>query len=59
MAYSVTGMVDTIGTMISAPLLAGVYRVGLDKGGVWVGLPFCVVVVAYAVAVVATYIALK
>lgn len=58
MVYSVTGVVDTIGSMISAPLLAEVYRVGLEKGGWWIGLPFCVAAMSYSIALITTGIAM-
>ena len=58
MVYSVTSVVDTIGSMVSAPLLAGLYRVGLEKGGWWIGLPFCAAGVAYLIALITTGLAM-
>ena len=34
------GIFDTIGHMIGSPLLAMLFRKGIDLGGVWFGLPF-------------------
>jgi len=40
--FNAAGMVDSTGLVLSGPLLAQAYRVGLGMGGVWVGLPFLV-----------------
>ncbi|KAI7195079.1 MFS general substrate transporter [Hortaea werneckii] len=38
--YSIVSLVDTVGTMLGSPLLAGLFGRGLALGGGWVGLPF-------------------
>ncbi|KFZ01039.1 hypothetical protein V500_00900, partial [Pseudogymnoascus sp. VKM F-4518 (FW-2643)] len=38
--YSVISMWDAFGTMVGAPLLAGLYKHGMNLGGGWIGLPF-------------------
>lgn len=38
--YSVISVIDTLGIMFGAPLLAGLFSEGLALGGGWVGLPF-------------------
>ncbi len=39
-AFSVITIVDTVGAMLGAPLLAGLLKKGLKMGGGWIGLPF-------------------
>ncbi len=39
-AYSVISIVDTLSTMLGAPLLAGLLKHGFKLGGGYVGLPF-------------------
>lgn len=46
--YGFVSAVDTLGGMLGAPLLAGLYKRGLEVGGVAVGLPFCCLGVACA-----------
>jgi MFS family permease len=38
--YSIISMWDALGTMVGAPLLAKLYRHGMELGSGWVGLPF-------------------
>ena len=38
--YSIIGMWDALGTMVGAPLLAKLYRYGMELGSDWSGLPF-------------------
>lgn len=38
--YTIISMVDTIGLMAGAPLLAGLFSRGLTLGNGWIGLPF-------------------
>ncbi|KAL4786967.1 major facilitator superfamily domain-containing protein [Aspergillus varians] len=38
--YTVMGILDTVGTMVGAPVWPLVYRVGLKLAGPWIGLPF-------------------
>lgn len=46
--YGFVSAVDTLGGMLGAPLLAGLFNRGLEVGGVAVGLPFCCLGVACA-----------
>lgn len=39
-AYTLISMVDTVGLMAGAPLLAGLFSRGLALGDGWIGLPF-------------------
>ena len=38
--YTTISIVDTVGAMVGAPLLADLFKRGLALGGMWVGLPF-------------------
>lgn len=38
--YTIISMVDTVGMMVGAPLLAGLFSRGLSLGHGWIGLPF-------------------
>lgn len=38
--YSVISIVDTAGSMVGSPLMAGLFQRGLHMGGLWIGLPF-------------------
>lgn len=38
--YTIISMVDTVGIMAGAPLLAGLFSRGLELGSGWIGLPF-------------------
>lgn len=38
--YSLIGLIDTAGALVGFPLLAALFRRGLEGGGAWVGLPF-------------------
>ncbi|KAL1898513.1 hypothetical protein Sste5346_003417 [Sporothrix stenoceras] len=50
--YTLTGMVETAGSVLAGPLLAWTFSSGLALGGLWVGLPFyyvtCLCVAALA-----------
>ncbi|QSZ37696.1 hypothetical protein DSL72_008795 [Monilinia vaccinii-corymbosi] len=46
--YGVLAVMDTIGGMISSPLVAGAFSSGLKKGGLWSGGGFLVAGIAYA-----------
>ncbi|POR35886.1 Uncharacterized protein TPAR_03920 [Tolypocladium paradoxum] len=38
--YAMMSFLENTGSLIAGPLLALTFRVGLDSGGVWIGLPF-------------------
>ena len=40
--FNTIGMLESLGIVISGPLLAQAFRVGLGIGGVWIGLPFVI-----------------
>lgn len=42
LVYSIVSMVDTLGLMFGAPILAGCFTAGLQMGGAGIGLPFYV-----------------
>lgn len=46
--YSTMSMLDTIGSLIGAPLWPLVYRLGLKAGGFLLGLPFAVAAAMFA-----------
>lgn len=48
--YGVLAVMETIGGMVSSPLVAGAFSSGLKKGGLWSGGGFLVAAVAYAAA---------
>ncbi|TGO19947.1 hypothetical protein BPAE_0329g00080 [Botrytis paeoniae] len=48
--YGVLAVMDTIGGMVSSPLVAGAFSSGLKMGGLWSGGGFLVAAVAYAAA---------
>lgn len=48
--YTTMSLMETIGDLISGPLMAKNYQDGLRLGGVWIGLPFFVVAGLFAVA---------
>lgn len=39
-AFALVGMVEVLGNIYSQPMLAGLFSLGLDLGGEWVGLPY-------------------
>ncbi|KAH0369008.1 MFS general substrate transporter, partial [Aureobasidium melanogenum] len=47
--YTIVGVVDTLGLMIGGPLLAWLFQRGMQLGGVFVGLPFVVLGLIYAI----------
>lgn len=48
--YGVLAVMDTIGGMVSSPMVAGAFSSGLKRGGLWSGGGFLVAGVAYAAA---------
>ncbi|KAF7889030.1 hypothetical protein EAF00_009330 [Botryotinia globosa] len=48
--YGVLAVMDTIGGMVSSPLVAGAFSSGLKMGGLWSGGGFLVAAAAYAAA---------
>ena len=40
--YAAMGLLEGLGSLISGPLIAATFGVGLELGGVWLGLPFLV-----------------
>jgi MFS family permease len=39
-AFALVGMVEVLGNIYSQPMLAGLFSLGLDLGGEWIGLPY-------------------
>jgi hypothetical protein len=54
-AYSVISVVDTIGLMLGAPILAGMLKSGLRMGDGWIGLPFFFTAAACAIVAVTMF----
>ncbi|KAM3073471.1 hypothetical protein ACMFMG_004631 [Clarireedia jacksonii] len=46
--YGVLAVMDTLGGMISSPLMSGAFSMGLKKGGIWSGGAFLVAGISYA-----------
>lgn len=40
MLYSMISFVEAAGSIVATPLLGVSFRIGLDYGGVWIGLPY-------------------
>ncbi|EMC95092.1 hypothetical protein BAUCODRAFT_123567 [Baudoinia panamericana UAMH 10762] len=38
--FSIVSIVDTLGSMFGGALLAGLFKRGMQLGGVWIGMPF-------------------
>ena len=38
--YALIGMAEVLGTFIGAPVLAAFFHIGLQKKGIWTGLPW-------------------
>ncbi|KAI9745833.1 MAG: hypothetical protein M1818_000514 [Claussenomyces sp. TS43310] len=55
--YSIVGVVDTFGSLISAPAFSALYQKGLELGGLWPGLPFIFAGGLYTVAAAVMVIA--
>jgi hypothetical protein len=48
--YAAITIVETLGALIAGPFLNWLYKVGLGKGGMWVGMPFYCLAVVCGVA---------
>lgn len=38
--YSITSLIETAGMIYAQPMLAGLFGLGMDLGGFWIGLPY-------------------
>ncbi|KAI1436866.1 major facilitator superfamily domain-containing protein [Xylaria sp. CBS 124048] len=47
--FSIVGMIEMVGSIFSLPLLAGLFTLGLEWHGVWIGLPYLGLAVLIAV----------
>lgn len=54
--FSLVGMIDVLGAMYSGLTFAKLFSVGMDIGGVWVGLPFFVLALVTTVAMVPLFL---
>ncbi|CAG8950715.1 hypothetical protein HYFRA_00002925 [Hymenoscyphus fraxineus] len=54
--YNVMAVSETLGTLINGPLLAKSFNVGMEAGGLLVGLPFIVTGVIFLLASIAVFI---
>jgi MFS family permease len=48
--YSAVGVLDNIGPLLAGPLIAAIFRLGLAWGNQWIGLPYLVVGLFYALS---------
>ncbi|KAJ5945417.1 hypothetical protein N7516_005585 [Penicillium verrucosum] len=53
--YSAIAIAQGVGTLISGPLFANLFRLGMQLGTVWMGLPFFQASLFFAVAVAAVW----
>ncbi|CAI7649697.1 unnamed protein product [Penicillium viridicatum] len=53
--YSAIAIAQSVGTLISGPLFANLFRLGMHLGSVWMGLPFFQASLFFAVAVAAVW----
>lgn len=51
--YSAIAVAQSVGLLVSGPLFAGLFRLGLHLGDAWMGLPFLQAALFYVVACVA------
>ncbi|CAK7215814.1 hypothetical protein SBRCBS47491_002611 [Sporothrix bragantina] len=54
--YTLTGMVETFGSILAGPLLAWTFSSGLTLGGGWIGLPFYYVASLCIIALVCLFL---
>ncbi|KAI1413263.1 MFS general substrate transporter [Hypoxylon sp. FL1857] len=47
--FSLVGMVEVVGSVYAQPMLAGLFAVGMELGGGWIGLPYYVLSILVAV----------
>jgi MFS family permease len=47
--YAILSILDTIGNLVSGPVLSGAYSWGLHRGGLWSGSVFGIVALLFAV----------
>lgn len=55
MLYSLMSLLESIGALVAGPLLAVTFRIGLDWGDIWVGLPFTSAGVLFSFALVVVF----
>ncbi|KAE8380420.1 major facilitator superfamily domain-containing protein [Aspergillus bertholletiae] len=51
-AYALMSVMSSIGSLVSGPLLAGVYHLGMVMGSTWLGLPFLFAAALYGLALI-------
>ncbi|KAL1901615.1 hypothetical protein Cpir12675_000305 [Ceratocystis pirilliformis] len=50
--YSVIGFLESIGILLASPVMGALYRLGLKRGGPWIGLPFLLAAGLYVGALI-------
>lgn len=50
--YTVIGLMQSVGILISGPIIAAIFKVGLNMGGIWIGMPYIVVAGTYGLTFV-------
>lgn len=53
--YSAIAISQSLGILISGPLFAYLFRIGLHFGGAWMGLPFLLAGLLYVIATIAVW----
>lgn len=48
--YSIISVIESIGSIAAGPLLSSLFNLGLNLGGVWIGLPFMTAAVLHVIA---------
>ncbi|KAB8245009.1 MFS multidrug transporter [Aspergillus flavus] len=51
--YALMSVMSSIGSLVSGPLLAGVYHQGMVMGAIWLGLPFLLAAGLYGLVLIA------
>jgi hypothetical protein len=54
--YNTMAVLETIGTVVAGPIMAGTFRWGLEMGGGWIGMPFLCAGVMFGTAAVVVWI---
>lgn len=50
--YTIIGVMQSVGILISGPTIAAIFKIGLHMGGPWIGMPYIVVAGTYGLTFV-------
>lgn len=53
--YSLMSLLESTGALIAGPLLAVTFRIGMDWGGIWIGLPFIAAGFMFSAAMIVVF----